>query len=591
MSNPHDIGIYLAAAVLLVALMKHLGFAAVLGYLLAGIVIGPFGLGLIGDLTAAQQRAQFGVILLLFLIGLELQPSRLWAMRRAIFGMGSAQLGLTGLVLTGLAWACGLSLPVAGLVGCGLAMSSTAFVLQLMAEKHELALSHGRASFAILLFQDIAVIPLLALVPLLAAPTGLAGLTPLHTFAKLLMVAVGLFVISRFLVRSLFAVVVNTGVRELFTATALLVVIATSLLMDFLGLSVTLGAFLAGVLLADSDHRHELEACIAPFEGLLLGLFFIAVGMSANLGLLVQMPLLVGGAVLALMGVKMLVLYGVARGFRLPHRTALKLAAALSQGGEFAFILFGVMRTHGVLMMREAEFVMLVVTLSMALTPFVYALASKFAGTPALDPSSASDDHAEPKVVIAGFGRFGQITGRVLRTLKIPFTMLEIDPAKINLGSSLGGEAYTGDAANLTLLHAAGVATAQFVVVAIDDPDASVRLAELLRRHFPAVRIFARARDRQHVFRLMDLGVTHIQRETYHSSMLLTEQLLEGLGLSRRQANHAVSTFQSHDERELALGHVAYKEALAKAQKLPETAAELQALLVGDDRLREEQLD
>lgn len=291
------------------------------------------------------------------------------------------------------------------------------------------------------------------------------------------------------------------------------------------------------------------------------------------------------------MGVKILLLYGIARGFHLPHRTALKLAAALSQGGEFAFILFGVMRTHDLLMVREAEFVMLVVTLSMALTPFVYALASQFAGTLALDPSSAGDDHAEPKVVIAGFGRFGQITGRILRMQKIPFVTLEMDPAKINVGPAWDGDAYSGDAVSLTLLQAAGVARAQFVVVAIDDPDASVRLAELLRRHFPAVRIFARARDRQHVFRLMDLGVTHIQRETYHSSLLLTEQLLEGLGLSRRQANQAVSTFQSHDEHELALGHVAYKEAVAKTPNPPETAAELQALLVGDDRLREERLD
>ena len=588
MGNLQHVAIYLAAAVLAVALMKRLGFAAVLGYLLAGIAIGPFGLALIDDAASARHLAEFGVVLLLFVIGLELQPSRLWALRRPIFGMGSAQVLICGLLLAAGAWWSGLSGPVALVVGGGLAMSSTAFVLQMLAEKHELATHHGRASFAILLFQDLAVIPLLAVLPLLAAPAVSASASPLAGVLKLVGVVLGLVLVSRVVLRPLFAAVAATRISELFTATALLVVVATAAVMEAAGLSVTLGAFLAGVLLADSEYRHELEARIAPFEGLLLGLFFISVGMSANLGLVLAQPLTLAALVVGLMGVKFGAVYAIARGFGQSHRHGLHLAAALAQGGEFAFILFGVMRESGVLAGTVAELLMLVVSLSMALTPLLYALAGRY-GRQASEDARPFDavDQTEHQVVIAGFGRFGQITARILSALQIPFTALELDPEQVDMGQRFGAKSYYGDASSLELLQAARVGEAKFVVLAIDDPEASVRTAETLRRHFPDVQILARARNRRHVYRLLDLGITDIQRETFHSSLLLTEHLLMGLGLSPRQARRAVTAFRHHDEQALAAAHAIYKDDAKLVQSTREAADELRALFEGDARLRD----
>ncbi len=588
MGNLHHVAIYLAAAVLAVGLMKRLGFAAVLGYLLAGIAIGPFGLELIDDVDSVRHLSEFGVVLLLFVIGLELQPARLWALRRPIFGGGSAQLLVSGLVLAAIARAFGSPPAVALLLGFGLAMSSTAFVLQLLGEKHELATQHGRTSFAILLFQDIAVIPLLAIVPLLAAPEAMAAVNPWLGMAKFIGVVAGLFAISRFVLRPTFHLVANTQVPELFTATALLVVVGTSVLMEGLGISVTLGAFLAGVLLADSEYRHELEARIAPFEGLLLGLFFISVGMTANLGLMVAMPLTILALVGVLMGVKLVGLYAVARAFRQSHATALRLAAALSQGGEFAFILFSLMREQALITPALAETVMLVVTLSMALTPLIYAAATRLTRPAASSrPFDRVDDTAH-HVVIAGFGRCGQITGRILRALQIPFTALEINPDQIDMSTRFGSKSYYGDASSLELLQAARVGKARFMVLAIDDMEASVRTAETVRKHFPDIHILARARNRRHVYRLMDLGITQVQRETYHSSLLLTEQLLVGLGLTLRQARRAVVAFRTHDEKLLADSHAIYQDDAQLVQSTKDATTELQALFENDERLRPE---
>jgi glutathione-regulated potassium-efflux system ancillary protein KefC/glutathione-regulated potassium-efflux system protein KefB len=588
MEHLDHVAIYLAAAVLSVALMKRLGFAAVLGYLLAGVAIGPWGLALIDDVASAGHLAEFGVVLLLFVIGLELQPSRLWALRRPILGMGSAQLLVTGAVLGGGAVACGLALPAAALVGLGLAMSSTAFVLQLLAEKHELAAAHGRASFAVLLFQDIAVIPLLAVVPLLAAPAGLGELNPLPGLGRFLAVCAALALVSRFLLRRLFQLVARTGVPELFTALALLVVVATSLLMHAVGLSATLGAFLAGVLLADSEYRHELEARIAPFEGLLLGLFFISVGMSANLGLLADRPLVVAGLVLGLMCVKFGVMWAVGRGFGQAPAAAVRLGAVMCQGGEFAFILFALARDRALLETAQAELLMLVVSLSMALTPLAAAIAGRAVRRAARPPVYDRIDDTDHRVVIAGFGRFGQITARVLHALQIPFTALEIDPDQVELGQRFGSRAYYGDASQLDLLHAARVDKARLFVLAIDDPEASLRTAEVVTRHFPDVTLYARARNRRHAHRLMDLGIAHIERETYRSSLALTEQVLVGLGLSPRQARHAVGTFRAHDERALADAHAIYQDREKLVQSVREAAAELRTLFDTDARLRRE---
>ncbi len=588
MNNLSHIAIYLAAAVVCVAVMKRVGFAAVLGYLLAGIAIGPWGLRLIDDIASAQHLAEFGVVLLLFVIGLELQPARLWALRRPVFGMGSAQVATTGMLLTIVALLAGQALGVAVLIGLGLAMSSTALVLQLLAEKHELGAPHGRASFAILLLQDLAVIPLLAMVPLLASGTGFAGMTPGLGLLKVVAVLALMFPLSRFVLRPVFMAVARTEVPELFTALALLVVVATAWLMEAVGISVTLGAFLAGVLLADSEYRHEIETRLAPFEGLLLGLFFISVGMSANLGLLRADPIGILGLVTGLILGKFVCLYGVARAMQFAQINALKLAAALCQGGEFAFILFALARDQGLLDSPAADTLMLVVSLSMAATPFVYAAATKWSaritGKLAVNPYDevTSTDHT---VVIAGLGRFGQIAGRILRALEIPFTALDINPEHIEMSRRFGSKAYYGDASNLDLLKSAHLEHAKVIIIAIDDPDASVRTAELVRTHFPHVEILARARNRQHVYRLMDIGVAFIERELYHSSLHLSEQLLVTLGFSLQTARRAVIAFKRNDEAALLKAHSIYKDEAQLIQTTKEAAAELRAILELDPRL------
>jgi glutathione-regulated potassium-efflux system ancillary protein KefC/glutathione-regulated potassium-efflux system protein KefB len=586
MSNLGYVAIYLSAAILCVALMKRLGFAAVLGYLTAGILIGPAGFRLIDDVENVSHIAEFGVVLLLFVIGLELQPSRLRALRRPVFGMGTAQMVVTGSLLTVAALAFGLATDVAAVVGFGLAMSSTAFVLQLLAEKRELGSVHGRAGFSILLLQDFAVIPMLTVVPLLASDAGMDGVNPLLGLLRVAAIVALLILFSRWVLRPLFHLVAQTGVPELFTATALLVVVATTLLMEAVGISVTLGAFLAGVLLADSEYRHEIEARVAPFEGLLLGLFFISVGMMANLALLAREPLLVAGIVAGFMALKFGAMYGLARAFRMPRDQSLKLAAALCQGGEFAYILFGLARSQGLMSADHADLLVLAVTLSMAATPFVYALAERI--TRRTDAARAPYDavaDTDHRVVIAGFGRFGQICGRILRALRVPFTALDINPDQIALVRRFGSQAYYGDASSLELLEAARVDKAQVFVLAIDDPAASVRTAEIVRRHFPEVRVLARARNRQHAFALMNLDVQLIERELYHSSLRMTEHLLSTLGFSSRQSKRAVISFRNLDEAALRKQHELKGDEAKLVQSTKEVMAELQALFESDSRL------
>ncbi|MBI4695324.1 MAG: cation:proton antiporter [Gammaproteobacteria bacterium] len=585
MDHLSNVAIYLTAAVLSVALMKRLGFAAVLGYLVAGVVIGPWVTGLIGEVERARELAEFGVVLLLFVIGLELQPSRLWALRRPIFGMGTAQLLATGTVLALAALAFGLPPALAAVTGLGLAMSSTAFVLQLLAEKGELGSTHGRASFAVLLFQDLAVIPLLAVVPLLASSQAMDGQSAALGVLKVVVVCGLLIALSRVVVRRLFDAVARTEVPEIFTATALLVVIATTLLMQAAGLSATLGAFLAGVLLADSEYRHEIEARVAPFSGLLLGLFFISVGMSANLGLLAREPFAVAGLVAGLMALKFGAMLAVAKAFKVGTKAALKLGAALCQGGEFAFILFGLARTQGLLAEDAADLLTLVVSASMALTPLAYAGAGKLARRlGAAKPAPAFDalGDAEHQVILAGFDRFGQIIGRILRAMRIPFTALESNPEQLALHRRYGHKAYFGDASNLDLLLSAHVDKAKLFIVAIEDVETSLRVCELVRRHFPDIRIFARARDRQHAYRLMDLGVDFIERELYHSSLHMTEQILVALGYRPARAKRAVLTFRGHDEKTLKKSHAFYKDEAKLIQTVKEAADELQTLFEAD---------
>jgi monovalent cation:proton antiporter-2 (CPA2) family protein len=571
-----EAAVYLASAVIAVPLFRRLGLGAVLGYLAAGVVIGPWALGLISDVDHILHFAEFGVVLLLFIIGLELQPARLWTMRRAVFGLGGAQVFVTASVLSVAGYALGLDPTAAGVVGLSLSLSSTAFALQTLAEKNQLTTRHGRTAFSILLLQDLAVIPMLAIVPLLApqatGPMESSGMVAaLQTLAIVVVVGLG----GHFLLRPVLRVVAASGTREVFTAMALLTVVGTALLMEWVGLSMALGAFLAGVLLADSEYRHALEADIEPFKGMLLGLFFIAVGMSLNVGLVAERPGLVLALVAGLIAIKFVILFTFGRLIGLNSTSARALGVTISQGGEFAFVIFGVAVTAQLLDRGVAELLIAVVTVSMAVTPLLtFVNESMLRSWP--EKRAAREFEAPPEnekhVIVAGFGRFGQIVARVLRAKKIPFTALEISPEQIDFVRKYGNKVYYGDASRLALLHAARADKAAAFVLAIDDVEASLRTAETVRRHFPKLPVYARARDRKHAHQLIDLGVTIIRRETLHSSLDLASALLTGLGLSASEAENAVETFRQHDEM-LLFAHYWHHNDEEKMQALSKEGA------------------
>lgn len=586
MSLIQQIAIFLAAAVLMVPLFKRLGLGAVLGYLVAGVLIGPSGFGVISDVTAIYHFSEFGVVLLLFIIGLELQPSRLWVLRRSVFGLGSAQVLITGGVLAVVGVALGLEAKAAIIAGLGLSLSSTAFVLQILAEKNQLTTRHGRESFAILLFQDLAVIPLLALLPLLGATGAQAAPVGIWlSMAQALLVIVVVIAGGRLLLRPVFKVVAASRSQEIFTAAALLVVIATALLMELAGLSMALGAFLAGVLLADSEYRHALEADLDPFKGLLLGLFFIAVGMSANLGLISAHPMQVMGLVLGLMNVKFLVLFALGRFSGAGTDSARHLGIALAQGGEFAFVLFSVATSYQVMTPALSELLVVVVSLSMAATPLLFALNEKVIAKWLKQEIPAEYDRIvepENKVIIAGFGRFGQIVARVLRTRKIAFTAMEASPAQVDFVRRFGNKIYYGDASRLDLLRAAHAEKAEIFVLAIDDIEASLKTAETVRRHFPKLAVYARARNRYHAYKLMDLSANLVSRETFLSSLDLARQVLQGLGVSATDASRSVAMFRKHDEALLAHQRAIYTDEAALIQSAKQAAEELEGLFESD---------
>jgi glutathione-regulated potassium-efflux system ancillary protein KefC/glutathione-regulated potassium-efflux system protein KefB len=579
-----ETAIFLAAAVVAVPIFRRLRLGAVLGYLAAGLAIGPWGLQLVIGVDSILHFAELGVVLLLFIIGLELQPSRLYVLRKSVFGLGGLQVALTALALGAVALAFGLSWQSALVTGLGLAMSSTAFVLQVLAERNELKTRHGRSSFAILLFQDLSVIPLLALIPLLGGESE-AVREPWLSALIALGVIVGVIVGGRLLLRPVLQAIAESRIQEIFTAAALLVVIGVSLLMYGVGLSMSLGAFLAGVLLADSEFRHELEANIEPFKGLLLGLFFIAVGMSVDVGLLGSRPLAVLGAVLGLMAAKAAVLFAIARFAGHSPESSRNLAVALSQGGEFAFVLFSLAAGSHILSAGQVDFLVLVVTLSMALTPLALlandAFARRLARPPAEEPFDTIEED-ESKVIIAGFGRVGQIVGRILVMRKIPFTALDASPEQVETVRRFGSKVYYGDASRLDLLMAAKTERAKIFVLAIDDIEASLRTAENVRRHFPQVKLFARARNRFHAHRLMDLGAELIERETFLSSLDLARNVLEELGMRPWEAQRTVERFQLHDERTLQRQHAVYHDETQLIQTSREAAIELQGLLESD---------
>ena len=576
--------VFLLTAVLLVPLFRRLKLGAVLGYLAAGMLIGPWGLGMVANVQATMQFAEFGVVLLLFLVGLELQPSRLWVLRRPVFGLGGAQVFVTGIALIAVALALGFSWQAALVAGFGLAMSSTALVLALLSERKQLATRHGREAFAVLLFQDVSVIPLLALLPLLGPVTDHvpSGWTPALKGLAVIAVVVAA---SRLVVRPVLKAVASYGGREVFTAAALLLVVGAALIMESIGLSMSLGAFLAGVLLADSEFRHELEADIEPFKGLLLGLFFIAVGMGANLRLVWEQPLVVFGLALGLMLVKCAVMYVIGRTNGATNDTAQRLAVAVSQGGEFAFVLFAAAGVLGVFAAAQAQLLVVVVTVSMLLAPLAFQVHER-----ALDRWLSR--HAPPEfdeitgpgnpVIIAGYGRVGQIVSRVLRMCGVPFTALEASYQQVDFVRRFGGKVYYGDASRLELLEAAKTGEAKLFVLAIDDVEASLRTAEIVRRHFPKVPIVARARNRVHLFRLRDLGVKIIYRETFPSSLDMARYVLLSLGCGVAASERAVALFKQHDEGQLEAQYAVHHDEAQLIQTSKEFAKQLEELFESD---------
>jgi monovalent cation:proton antiporter-2 (CPA2) family protein len=589
---PEQIAIFLAAAVFVVPLFKKLGLGTVIGYLVAGILIGPWGLRMVTDVESILHASELGVVLLLFIIGLELQPSRLWVLRHPVFGLGSAQVLLTGAVVACLALTSGLSWQAGITLGVGVAMSSTAFILQTLAERGELTARHGREAFAILLFQDLAVIPSLAVLPLLVADPGSVPHDGNGQEAARALIAIALMLgLGRPLLRLAFRTVAALGDQDIFNATALLVVIGTALLMKSLGLSMSLGAFLAGVLLADSEFRHEIEADLEPFKGLLLGLFFMAVGMSVNLALVGEMPQVLVGLALTFILIKFTVVYGVSRVAGGNPDSARNLAVVLAPGGEFAFVLFALATNLGIFDARNAEILAATITLSMMLSPFLLAFNDKVLKRWAerrAEPEYDRIDEPGNPVIIAGYGRFGQIVSRLLRMRGIRFTALEINPTQVDFVRRFGSKIYYGDASRLQLLQAARVGNAKLFVLAVDDVESSLKIAEIVRRHFPHVPIYARARNRFHCYKLMDLNVRTLQRETYLSSLALGEDVLRGLGVSPAEAARTAATFRKHDEALLERQYAIYQDEAALIQSTRQAADELRSLFESDAMASEE---
>jgi glutathione-regulated potassium-efflux system protein KefB len=578
-----QIALFLAAAVVAAPLAKLLRIGNVLGYLLVGVLIGPAGLRLVGDVESVLHFAEFGVVMLLFVIGLELRPRRLWAMRSAIFGLGSAQVVLTGAALAVAALAFGLAWQAALFAGLALSLSSTAFALQVLEEKGELALRHGRLAFAVLLFQDLAAIPLIALVGLFAVTAGAtAEPMQLAAAAKAIGVILAVVVVGRYVLNGMYRLIARTRVKEAMTASALLTVVGVTLVMQLAGLPASLGAFIAGVLLADSDYRHEIVADIAPFEGLLLGLFFTAIGMSLNLSLILDTPNLVFAIVAGLLAIKGLVLFLLGQRLGLEAGPARRLALALSQGGEFAFVLFAAGTRAHVMEQPVADLLSVAVTLSMAATPFLLALDELIAPKPAplraFDELPAKDSH----VVIAGFGRVGQIVARVLSAKRIPVTALDSNPEQVDFVRRFGAQIYYGDASRPEILEAAQTGKARAFVLAIDDVEASLRTARMVRRNYPHVPIYARARDRRHIHRLMDEGVRIMRRETFLASLDLTREVLRGLGFPEREVRQTADTFQAMDRKRLYEDYKDYTDLEKLQARAKSYAQELEELFAKD---------
>lgn len=580
-----DATIFLGAAVILIPLAKRFGIATVLGYLFTGLLLGPSFLKVAGNPDDLLHFSEFGVVLLLFIIGLELQPSRLWALRQQIFVLGGLQVIVTGVVLMLLSWYfLDIRLSNSFVIGFGLALSSTAFVLQLLGEKKQLSTTHGQQAFTILLFQDIAVIPLLAALPFLSGAQE-QNYDWIY-FAKVISIFVGMIFVSRFVVRPFFKFVASSNVTELLTATALFIILGVSLLMNYIGLSMALGAFLTGVLLADSEYRHELQASIEPFKGLLLGLFFMSVGMLINVKLIVAKPLLIIGLAGLLMLIKFVVLTIIARLMGNKNESSIRLGVTLAQGGEFAFVLFSVATAQHLLTREQQNILNLVVTVSMAMTPLAFLLLEKI-GDPIFAKAKPSKEYDkipnhEHAVVIAGFGRVGQIIGRVLRMHNIEFTAIEKSANQVDFVRKFGNQVYYGNPKNPEILRAAGLENAKVFIIAIGDIELSETVAAYAVRNYPHLTILARAKNREHYYRLRDVGVKYIWRETYLTSLDMSRETLEILGMDPKTARKTVQMFRDYDDALIERQRAIYQDEAEMIASAQSAIQELESLFDSD---------
>jgi glutathione-regulated potassium-efflux system ancillary protein KefC len=570
--------IYLGAAVIAVPVSKALGLGSIIGYLAAGMAIGPWGLGLVTNVQDILHFAEFGVVLMLFLVGLELEPKRLWSLRRPIFGWGSAQVIACAAVLFIALWGSSLLIPAvyaalggwktAIVAALGLALSSTAIALQVMGERNLLPTSSGQAGFSILLFQDVAAIPILALIPLLGVSLEVnetsSGVDIAYSAIKIIAIITAIVIGGRLLLRPIFRWIARSKTPEIFTAASLLLVVGIAALMLYVGLSMALGAFLAGVLLAESEYRRELETDIEPFKGLLLGLFFIAVGMSIDFSVIINSPWLIVGVLFIFIAIKFIIIYGITRLMSVPFQERPVLTLLLAQGGEFAFVVFQAAAGAKVFAAETASLLIGVVALSMLISPLILIAIDKlwlprYANSGVELPDEISEQQVAP-IIIAGFGRYGQIVGRLLLAQDIPTTVLDHDAEMIETARSFGYRVFYGNATRLDLLRTAGAATAQILVVAVDDVEQSLAIVDLAKEHFPQLQLVVRARDATHWNKLRDRNVTLIQRELFESSLQSAGCVLELLGYAAPDAKRLVQLFKTHNIELLEQMYPHYKD-------------------------------
>lgn len=538
--------VFIGAAIIFVPLFQRLGFGSVLGYLIAGMVVGPFGLKFIKDIESALHVSELGVVLLLFVIGLEMRPRKLWGMKTELLGLGGLQIFISALIFTGAGIYFGLNPVSSAVIGFGLSLSSTAYALQTLIDKNNLNTEFGRGSFSILLMQDLVAIPALAIIPAIGIKqeTGenLNFLFPLFVIALILA--------NMFVIRPFFRWMAGTHSREIFTATALFIVLGVSGIMLKIGLSAALGAFIAGMLLADSEYRHELEANLEPFKSLLLGLFFIAIGMTVNIGLILNKPILILSLAIGYLLIKFLVIFGVAKIFKKTNLNAKLMAITIAQGGEFAFVIFGMAISTKLVDPETVNILVAVVTVTMSINPILILIDEKLLmkrNHATVEPNYDKIKDEEPRVIIAGFGRFGQMFGRILRSQKIPFVAIDHDADQIELLRKFGNKVYYGDVLRMDILEAAGIKKAKYFVLAIDDVEISLKAAKLIRLHYPDVMIFARSRNRDHTFSFMDLGIDYVKRETFDSSVNFARELLLEMGVDKNKVNVLIEKFREHD--------------------------------------------